>query len=102
MEDIIEEIFGEIEDEYDADELIEKQISDNEFIFSGRLEIDYVNEKYLLDLPQSDDYETIAGLIIHFHESIPDSREDINIDHLCFTILQASESRIEQVRLKIT
>jgi len=102
MEDIIEEILGEIEDEYDADELIEKQISDNEFIFSGRLEIDYVNEKYLLNLPQSDDYETVAGLIIHFHESIPDSREDINIDHLCFTILQASESRIEQVRLKIT
>ena len=102
MEDIIEEIFGEIEDEYDADELIEKQISDNEYIFSGRLEIDYVNEKYKLDLPQSDDYETIAGLIIHFHESIPNNKEEINIDHLCFTILQASKNRIDQVRLKIT
>lgn len=102
MEDIIEEIFGEIEDEYDADELIEKQISNTEYIFSGRLEIDYVNEKYKLGLPQSDDYETIAGFIIHFHESIPDSKEEINIDHLCFTILQASENRIDQVHLKIT
>jgi CBS domain containing-hemolysin-like protein len=102
MEDIIEEILGEIEDEYDADELIEKQISDNEYIFSGRLEIDYVNEKYNLNLPQSDDYETIAGFIIHFHESIPNNKEEINIDHLYFTILQASENRIDQVRLKIT
>jgi CBS domain containing-hemolysin-like protein len=101
MEDIIEEILGEIEDEYDADELIEKQISDNEYIFSGRLEIDYVNEKYNLNLPQSDDYETIAGFIIHFHESIPNNKEEINIDHLYFTILQASENRIDQVRLKI-
>jgi CBS domain containing-hemolysin-like protein len=82
--------------------LVEKQISENEFVFSGRLEIDYINEKYRLNLPQSDDYETIAGLIIHFHESIPDNKEEIIIDHLCSTILQASENRIEQVRLKIT
>ena len=93
---------GEIEDEYDADELIEKQISDNEYIFSGRLEIDYVNEKYKLGLPQSDDYETIAGFIIRFHESIPDNKEEIIIDYYRFTILQASENRIDQVRLKIT
>jgi len=102
MEDIIEEIFGEIEDEYDEDEFIEKQISDNEFILSGRLEIDYLNEKYNLEFPQSDDYETIAGFIINNHESIPELREEISIDRFSFTILQASENRIEQVRLKIT
>jgi len=101
MEDIIEEIFGEIEDEYDEDEFTEKQVSDNEFILSGRLEIDYLNEKYELDFPQSDDYETIAGFIINNHESIPELREEISVGKFCFTILQASENRIEQVRLKI-
>jgi len=102
MEDIMEEIFGEIEDEYDGDEFIEHKISDNEFVLSGRLEIDYLNEKYNLDIPQSDDYETIAGYIISHHESIPDHKEEIIIGPFSFTILQASENRIDQVRLKIT
>jgi len=101
MEDIIEEIFGEIKDEYDEDEFTEKQVSDNEFILSGRLEIDYLNEKYNLDFPQSDDYETIAGFIINNLESIPELREVVSIGRFSFTILQASENRIEQVRLKI-
>ncbi|MDT8392792.1 MAG: hemolysin family protein [Bacteroidales bacterium] len=101
MEDIIEEIFGEIDDEYDEDEFIEKKVAENEYILSGRLEIDYLNEKYKLDLPQSDDYETIAGFIISYHESIPDLREEITIGNFSFTILQASENRIDQVRLKI-
>lgn len=101
MEDIMEEIFGEIDDEYDEDEFTEKKIADNEYILSGRLEIDYLNEKFALGLPQSDDYETLAGLIIHEHESIPDHREEIRIGKFTFTILQASENRIEQVRLKI-
>jgi CBS domain containing-hemolysin-like protein len=102
MEDIIEEIFGEIEDEYDEDGFTEKQVSDNEFILSGRLEIDYLNEKYELDFPQSVDYETVAGFIIDNHESIPEVKEVISIGKYSFTILQASENRIEQVRLKIT
>ena len=102
MEDIMEEIFGEIDDEYDEDEFIEKKVADNEYILSGRLEIDYLNEKYNLKLPQSDDYETLAGLIIHEHESIPNLKEEINIENFSFTILQASENRIEQVRLKIS
>lgn len=102
MEDIMEEIFGEIEDEYDEDEFTEKQVSDNEFILSGRLEIDFLNEKYNLEFPQSDDYETVAGFIISTHESIPALREEISIGKFSFTILQASENRIEQVRLKIT
>ena len=101
MEDIMEEIFGEIDDEYDEDEFTEKKIADNEYILSGRLEIDYLNEKYDLNLPQSDDYETIAGLIINNHESIPELREVITIGNLSFTILQASENRIEQIHLKI-
>ncbi len=102
MEDIIEEIFGEIEDEYDEDEFTEKQVSDNEFILSGRLEIDFLNEKYDLGFPQSDDYVTVAGFIISTHESIPALREEISIGKFSFTILQASENRIEQVRLKIS
>lgn len=101
MEDIMEEIFGEIEDEYDEDEFIDRQVSDNEYILSGRLEIDYLNEKYNLNLPQLDDYETIAGFIIMNHKSIPELKEEIIIGQYAFTILQASENRIEQVRLKI-
>ncbi len=101
MEDIIEEIFGEIDDEYDEDEFYERKVSDHEFIFSGRLEIDYLNEKYNLNLPQSDDYETVAGFIINNHESIPELNEVIIIGHFSFTILQASENRIDQVHLKI-
>ncbi|MEN8224970.1 MAG: hemolysin family protein [Bacteroidota bacterium] len=101
MEDILEEILGEIEDEYDEDEFIEKKITDNEFILSGRLEIDYLNEKYTLTMPQSDDYETIAGFIISKHESIPGLKEEIAIGQYVFTILQASDNRIDLVRLKI-
>jgi CBS domain containing-hemolysin-like protein len=101
MEDIMEEIFGEIEDEYDEDEFTDRQIADNEYVLSGRIEIDYLNEKYGLDFPQSDDYETIAGFIISNYESIPELRDEINIGKYTFTILQASENRIEQVRLKI-
>ncbi|MBI9037358.1 MAG: HlyC/CorC family transporter [Bacteroidales bacterium] len=101
IEDLIEEIFGEIEDEYDEDDLIEKKVSDTEFIFDGRLKIDDLNEKYRFNLPETDDYETLAGLIIHFYKSIPRKNEVIFFDHFVFSILQASETRIEQVRLKI-
>jgi CBS domain containing-hemolysin-like protein len=99
MEDVIEEIFGEIDDEFDFEDFTEKQISNQEFIFSGRLEIDYLNEKYQLKLPESDEYETLAGLIIHHHESIPALDDQINIKNLTFEILEASETRIEKVRL---
>ncbi len=102
MEDIIEEILGEIEDEYDEDAFTDKQLSKTEYILSGRLEIDYLNEKYDLNIPQSEDYETIAGFIISNHESIPDLNEEIVIDNFLFIILQASENRIDQIRLKIT
>jgi CBS domain containing-hemolysin-like protein len=101
MEDVIEEIFGEIEDEFDEEDLIEKVISDREFEFSARLEIDYLNEKYKLNLPESEVYETLAGYIIKNHESIPEKGDTIEIDLYSFEILQASESRIELVKLRI-
>jgi CBS domain containing-hemolysin-like protein len=100
LEDVIEEIFGEINDEFDVDEFIEKQINDDEFIFSGRLEIDHLNEKYNLGIPEADEYETLAGYIIHYHESIPEIGSEIRIDHFQFHILKASETRIDQVRMK--
>lgn len=100
MEDVIEEIFGEINDEHDTDEHIEKQINANEFIFSGRLEIDYINEKYYLEIPKSEEYETLAGFIILYHESIPKLNEEITIPPFHFKILQVSDIKIEQVKLK--
>lgn len=101
LEDIIEEIFGEIEDEYDKGKTIEKKVGPEEYIFSTRLEIDYLNEKYKFNLPVSDEYETLAGFIIHHHESIPAEREEITIAPYYFTILKSSNNRLEEVKLKI-
>ncbi len=101
VEDLIEEIFGEIQDEFDVDELVEKQNSENEFILAGRLEIDYLNQEYNLKLPQSDEYETLAGLILNHHQSIPEINEQIKIEIFTFTILEATGSRIDKVLLKI-
>ncbi len=101
MEDVMEEIFGEIEDEHDKEELIEKQISATEFIFSARLETDYINHKYQLQLPILDNFETIGGLIMYYHESIPKVNEVIQIDNFLFTIISASLTRIDQVNVKI-
>ncbi len=101
MEDIIEEIFGEIEDEYDVEELTEMKISANEFLLSARLEIDYLNEKYSLHLPESDEYETLGGLIINIHESIPAVNDIIDKGKFRFLIAEATDTRIETVRLTI-
>lgn len=100
-EDIIEEIFGEIEDEHDKEEMMEKKISANEFIFSGRLEIDYINERYKLSLPQSDEYTTLAGLILHIRQSIPKQNEIVMMSPYYFKVLSTSDTMIEQVQLKI-
>jgi CBS domain containing-hemolysin-like protein len=99
MEDILEEIFGEIEDEYDVEEYVEKQLSNNEYIFSGRLEVEYINEKYDLDLP-IEDAETLSGFIIENHESIPKQSERILIGNYEFDILLVSDTRIETVKVK--
>ncbi len=99
MEDILEEIFGEIRDEYDEEEYVEKQLSANEFIFSGRLEVEYINEKYQLDIP-IDDAETLSGFIIENHESIPKQKQRIIIGHYEFDILLVTDTRIETVKVK--
>jgi len=100
MEDVLEEIFGEIRDEYDTEEFVEKQIAENEYIFSGRLELDYLNEKYELDFPKSES-ETLSGYIINQHETIPQLKERIFIDNYEFDILNVSDTRIEMVKLKV-
>lgn len=101
-EDILEEIFGEIEDEHDTIDVIEKKISDNEFIFSGRSEIDLINEKYGISLPESEDFETLAGFILYHHESIPKINSQIKIGPFQFKILKATNTKIELVKLTIT
>lgn len=101
MEDVIEEIFGEIEDEFDEEEDVEIQLSENEFHLSTRLEIDYLNETYKLKLPESDEYETLAGFILYHHESIPDFGEEITIEDYRIKVLKASDNKIEEVKLKV-
>lgn len=101
IEDILEEIFGEIEDEHDHGELHEEKISEKEYIFSGRLEIDYLNEKYKLTLPECDDFETLAGFIFFRHESVPHEGELIKIDNFVIEILKVDNPRIELVKLTI-
>jgi CBS domain containing-hemolysin-like protein len=100
MEDLLEEIFGEIHDEYDSEEFVEKRLSENEYIFSGRLELDYISEKYKLEFPDNES-ETLSGYIINYHETIPHQKERIIIDDYEFDILSVSETRIEMVKLKI-
>jgi CBS domain containing-hemolysin-like protein len=100
MEDLLEEIFGEIKDEYDVEEFEEKQVSEEEYIFSGRLELDYLNEKYGLEFPENDS-ETLSGFIIHQHETIPRPKERIIIGDYEFEVINVSDTRIEMVRMKI-
>ncbi|HIE16531.1 MAG TPA: HlyC/CorC family transporter [Bacteroidales bacterium] len=99
VEDIIEEIIGEIEDEFDSHDLVEKVISENEFVFSGRMEIDYLNEKYHLNIPESENYETLAGFILNNHANIPKVNEIVEVPPFLFTILKASPVKIELVKL---
>lgn len=100
MEDVLEEIFGEINDEYDEQEFLEKKISENEYVFSGRLELDYIYEKYGIDFA-ADNAETLSGYLIHKHEAIPKVREVIHLTHFDAEILLVSDTRIEKVKLTI-
>jgi putative hemolysin len=100
MEDVLEEIFGEIQDEYDTEELVEKQLAEDEFILSGRMELDYLNEKYDMKFPAGDS-ETLSGYIINEHETIPKQKETIIIGDYRFDILNVSDTRIESVKMKI-
>ena len=101
IEDIIEEIFGEIEDEHDYSELIEKEVTENEYIFSGRLEIDHINETYHLDIPESEEYDTLAGFVIYHYESIPKLNERITIEKFEIKILKVSSTKVELIQLKV-
>ena len=99
IEDIMEEIFGEIEDEHDHLNLKEVMISEQEYIFSGRLEVDYLNEKYHLDLEEREEYETLAGLVLYFNQSIPQKGETIVVNDLTFKILSVKNARIEEIKV---
>ena len=99
MEDVLEELFGEIQDEYDTEEFVEKQLAENEYMFSGRLEIDYLEDKYGFDFGE-DESETLSGYIINYHETIPRQKERIIIDDYEFDIMNVSDTRIEMVKMK--
>ena len=101
MEDIIEEIFGEINDEHDKSNLVDEKISDTEYEFSGRIEVKYINKTYDLDIPESDEYETLAGYIIFCNESIPEQGEILQFENFHFLILETSDTKIERVRLTL-
>ena len=101
LEDLMEEIFGEINDEHDEEDSTETLLKDGSYILAGDLEIDYLNEKYDLAIPESEDYETLNGYIIHEYESIPENNEELEIGRYQFKILNAEENRINLIMLKI-
>ena len=102
LEDIVEEIFGEIEDEHDSNHYVAKQLSDGEYMLSARLEIEKVNEMFGLELPESDEYMTVGGLILHEYQSFPKLNEIVTIGHFEFKIVKNTATKIELVRLKVT
>lgn len=102
VEDVLEEIFGEIEDEHDLPDLVERKISDTEFEFSARIEIDYLNEKYNLNIPESDDYETLAGYILFHNEDMPMQNEKVVVGRCILVVMEATPNRIEFVKLIIS
>jgi len=101
LEDIMEEIFGEIEDEHDTHDYIAEQTGENEYLFSGRLEISEINEKFHLNLPESDAYDTIAGFILYHHQHFPKLNEIIQIDNYTFKCIKATNNRIELVKMSV-
>ena len=101
LEDLVEEIFGEIEDEHDTQSYVAKSLGNNEYILSGRLDIEKANELFPLDLPESDEYQTIGGLILHQHQSFPKAHEIITLDKFQFRIIKVTATKIELVKLKV-
>jgi len=102
VEDIIEELFGEIEDEHDLDEeLIDEKIEEDVYLFSARLDVEFINQKYNLDIPENDSYSTLGGFIVHNTKEIPQNKEKIKIENFEITIHSASNKKIELVRLSI-
>jgi CBS domain containing-hemolysin-like protein len=101
LEDIIEEIFGEIEDEHDNRDYIAEKIGDNEYLLSGRLEVKNANLKLELNIPESDDYETIAGFILHHHQHFPKLNELVRIEGFICKCVKVTNNRIEQVKITV-
>jgi CBS domain containing-hemolysin-like protein len=101
LEDLVEEIFGEIEDEHDTTTYVAKSVGNNEYVLSGRLDIEKANELFDLDLPESDEYQTIGGLILHHHQSIPKAHEIITLDKFQFRMIKVTATKIELVKLKV-
>ncbi|MEP4946132.1 MAG: hemolysin family protein, partial [Flavobacteriaceae bacterium] len=101
VEDIIEELFGEIEDEHDSTDLYEEQLSENVYKFSARMEVDYINENYKLELEESDEYETLGGLIMHHIGEIPEQDTEIKVNTFLFHILEVSNTKIDLVRIQV-
>ncbi|MFH6767913.1 hemolysin family protein [Gaetbulibacter aquiaggeris] len=101
VEDIVEELLGEIEDEHDTDDLIEEKIDEDTFKFSARLDVDYINETYKINLPENENYETLGGLIVNHTEEIPEQNEVVIIDTFQFTVLEVSTTKIDLVELKL-
>ncbi|WP_074407256.1 hemolysin family protein [Aquimarina megaterium] len=101
VEDIVEELFGEIEDEHDSVELIEEQLSENDYRFSARIEVDHINESYKLNLPEDENYETLGGMIVNHTEEIPQQGEEVKIDGFKIKIIETSNTKIEIVELHV-
>ena len=101
VEDIVEELFGEIDDEFDISDLIEIKLETGHCNFSARLEVDYLNEQYNLDLPESEDYGTLGGLIVNHNQEIPKLNEEVVINNCLFKIIDVSETKINTVSLTI-
>lgn len=101
LEDLVEEIFGEIEDEHDMKSYVARKVGENEYILSGRMEIDTLNDKFGLELPESDDYVTIAGFILHSYQNFPKLNETVVIDKYSFKIIKMTATKIELVRMKV-
>jgi len=101
VEDIIEELFGEIEDEHDSTDLHEEQIGENEYKFSARMEVDYINENYKLELPEGEEYETLGGLIVNQTGEIPEQDSEVTVDNFTFKILEVSNTKIDLVSVRV-
>lgn len=101
LEDLVEQIFGEIEDEHDTTTYVAKAVGNNEYVLSGRLDIEKANELFSIDLPESDEYQTIGGLILHHYQSIPKAHEIITLDKFLFRIIKVTATKIELVKLKV-
>jgi CBS domain containing-hemolysin-like protein len=101
IEDVTEEIVGEIVDEHDAEEITDNQLAKNKYQLLARLDIEMVNKKYALNLPESDEYETLAGLILHHLEEIPKKDDVIELEEFQFTIIKVNDTAIQEVELKV-